>query len=108
MWDLISEGSQLTDSQSLIGREVSPVRMVERVGFPAADSKGPCTSYFPSQKSKVQNGSRCLGLCTIYSVDRLYRTVVQLEEAKRQIEQGDVAYLRLGKILLDNAAGNVK
>jgi hypothetical protein len=35
-------------------------------------------------------------------VDRLYRTVVQLEEAKRQIEQGDVAHLRLGMILLDN------
>ena len=36
-------------------------------------------------------------------MDRLYRTVVQLEEAKRQIEQGDVAHLRLGMILLDNA-----
>ena len=47
--------------------------------------------------------SRSSGLCTIYSVDRLYRTVVQLEEAKRQIEQGDVAHLRLGIILLDNA-----
>ena len=36
-------------------------------------------------------------------MDRLYRTVVRLEEAKRQIEQGDVAHLRLGMILLDNA-----
>ncbi|HYM75650.1 MAG TPA: hypothetical protein VE377_06695 [Candidatus Dormibacteraeota bacterium] len=36
-------------------------------------------------------------------MERLYRTVVQLEEAKRQIEQGDVAHLRLGMILLDNA-----
>jgi hypothetical protein len=36
-------------------------------------------------------------------VDRLYRTVVQLEEAKRLIEQGDVAHLRLALILLDNA-----
>lgn len=36
-------------------------------------------------------------------MERLYRTVVQLEEAKRQIEQGDVAHLRLGIILLDNA-----
>jgi hypothetical protein len=36
-------------------------------------------------------------------VDRLYRTVVQLEEAKRQIEQGDVAHLRFGMILLDHA-----
>lgn len=36
-------------------------------------------------------------------MQRLYRTVVQLEEAKRQIEQGDVAHLRLGMILLDNA-----
>ena len=36
-------------------------------------------------------------------MERLYRTVVQLEEAKRQIEQGDVAHLRLAMILLDNA-----
>ena len=36
-------------------------------------------------------------------MDRLYRTVVQLEEAKRLIEQGDVAHLRLALILLDNA-----
>lgn len=36
-------------------------------------------------------------------MERLHRTVVQLEEAKRQIEQGDVAHLRLGMILLDNA-----
>ena len=36
-------------------------------------------------------------------MDRLYRTVVQLEEAKKQIEQGDVAHLRLALILLDNA-----
>ena len=33
MWELISEGSQLSDSQSLIGREVSAARMVEREGF---------------------------------------------------------------------------
>jgi len=36
-------------------------------------------------------------------VDRLYRTVVQIEEAKKLIEQGDVAHLRLALILLDNA-----
>ena len=36
-------------------------------------------------------------------MDRLYRTVVQIEEAKRLIEQGDVAHLRLALILLDNA-----
>ena len=36
-------------------------------------------------------------------MERLHRTVVQLEEAKRQIEQGDIAHLRLGIILLDNA-----
>ncbi len=36
-------------------------------------------------------------------MDRLYRTVVQLEEAKKLIEQGDVAHLRLALILLDNA-----
>ncbi len=36
-------------------------------------------------------------------MDRLYRTVVQLEEARRLIEQGDVAHLRLALILLDNA-----
>lgn len=34
---------------------------------------------------------------------RLYRTVVQLEEAKRFILDGDVARLRLALILLDNA-----
>ena len=33
----------------------------------------------------------------------LYRTVVQLEEAKRFILDGDVARLRLALILLDNA-----
>ena len=37
------------------------------------------------------------------AVDRLYRTVVQIEEAKKLIEQGDVAHLRLALILLDNA-----
>ena len=37
------------------------------------------------------------------TVDRLYRTVVQIEEAKKLIEQGDVAHLRLALILLDNA-----
>lgn len=42
-------------------------------------------------------------MCTIYAVDRLYRTVVQIEEAKKLIEQGDVAHLRLALILLDNA-----
>ena len=36
-------------------------------------------------------------------MDRLYRTVVQLEESKRLIEQADVAHLRLALILLDNA-----
>ena len=36
-------------------------------------------------------------------MDRLYRTVVQIEEAKKLIEQGDVAHLRLALILLDNA-----
>ena len=36
-------------------------------------------------------------------MDRLYRTVVQLEEARRLLEQGDVAHLRLALILLDNA-----
>jgi hypothetical protein len=41
--------------------------------------------------------------CTICFVDRLYRTVVQLEEARRLLEQGDVAHLRLALILIDNA-----
>jgi hypothetical protein len=36
-------------------------------------------------------------------VDRLYRTVVQIEEAKKLIEQGDIEHLRLALILLDNA-----
>ena len=36
-------------------------------------------------------------------MQRLYRTVVQLEEAKRFILDGDVAHLRLALILLDNA-----
>ena len=36
-------------------------------------------------------------------MERLYRTVVQLEEAKKLVEQGDVANLRLALILLDNA-----
>src|ERR1035438_3167928 len=36
-------------------------------------------------------------------MERLHRTVVQLEEAKRFILEGDVAHLRLGLILLDNA-----
>ncbi len=36
-------------------------------------------------------------------MDRLYRTVVQIEEAKKLIEQGDVAHLRIALILLDNA-----
>ena len=42
--------------------------------------------------------------CTICFVDRLYRTVVQLEEAKRLIEQGDVAPLRAGSTLSDLGA----
>jgi len=42
-------GFSLADSQSLIGREVSPARMVES-GIPSrADSKGPCTSLFEKQ-----------------------------------------------------------
>ena len=36
-------------------------------------------------------------------MERLYRTVVQLEEARKLIQQGDVAHLRLALILLDNA-----
>ena len=36
-------------------------------------------------------------------MESLYRTVVQLEEAKRLVTQGDVAHLRLALILLDNA-----
>ena len=36
-------------------------------------------------------------------MDRLYRTVVQLEESKRFILDGDVERLRLALILLDNA-----
>src|SRR5271166_1289901 len=36
-------------------------------------------------------------------MERLYRTVVQLEEAKRLVKRGDVAHLRLALILLDNA-----
>ena len=36
-------------------------------------------------------------------MERLYWTVVQLEEAKRLVKQGDVAHLRLALILLDNA-----
>src|ERR1700719_2116764 len=36
-------------------------------------------------------------------MERLYRTVVQLEEAKKLVQQGDVAHLRLALILLDNA-----
>ena len=36
-------------------------------------------------------------------MERLHRTVVQLEEAKRFILEGDVAHLRLALILLDNA-----
>lgn len=36
-------------------------------------------------------------------MERLHRTVVQLEEAKRFIQCGDVAHLRLALILLDNA-----
>ena len=36
-------------------------------------------------------------------MQRLYRTVVQLEEAKRFILDGDVERLRLALILLDNA-----
>jgi hypothetical protein len=36
-------------------------------------------------------------------MERLYRTVVQLEEAKKLVEHGDVAHLRLALILLDNA-----
>ena len=37
-------------------------------------------------------------------MDRLRRTVVQLEEAKRFIINGDVPHLSLALILLDNAA----
>ena len=40
-------------------------------------------------------------------MQRLYRTVVQLEEAKRFIIDGDVAHLRLALILLDNAVETV-
>ncbi len=36
-------------------------------------------------------------------MQRLYRTIVQLEESKRFIIDGDVAHLRLALILLDNA-----
>jgi hypothetical protein len=36
-------------------------------------------------------------------MERLHRTVVQLEEAKRFIQCGDIAHLRLALILLDNA-----
>jgi len=36
-------------------------------------------------------------------MERLYRTVVQLEEARRLIRQGDIPHLRLALILLDNA-----
>jgi hypothetical protein len=36
-------------------------------------------------------------------MERLRRTVVQLEEAKRFILDGEVARLRLAVILLDNA-----
>ncbi len=36
-------------------------------------------------------------------MERLYRTVVQIKEAKRLVRQGDVAHLRLALILLDNA-----
>jgi len=38
-----------------------------------------------------------------FHMERLYWTVVQLEEAKRLVKQGDVAHLRLALILLDNA-----
>lgn len=36
-------------------------------------------------------------------MERLYRTVVQLEEARRLVRRDDVAHLRLALILLDNA-----
>src|SRR5689334_7450292 len=36
-------------------------------------------------------------------MDRLYRTVAQIEVAKQAIQTGDVAHLRVALILLDNA-----